>query len=183
MTQLLLLIAVTSGIPDGSVVVKDCDHSITKFVTGSRICHTAMIFNHNGVPWVYEAYPPHVRAMPWEDYKRFVWKQIQDDSSLEMWVMQPRQNYSSVQVYYMLHYAQSELGRRYGVRSYALPMPTRRIDCSEYTTRMLIASGRFQSSAPWQVSPGCFYQAIAPYYFPAQRVLGGTKYETQRFSR
>ena len=73
---LLICAALTAHIPDGSVVALHRSKiSTVVVVTGSHITHTGVVFNLGGSPWVFDAYPPAVRVMPWDRYKAFAAQQ------------------------------------------------------------------------------------------------------------
>ena len=42
--------------------------AIVERATGSPLSHVAILLHRDGEPWVYEAYPPRVRRMPYREY-------------------------------------------------------------------------------------------------------------------
>ena len=170
--------ALSGAVPDGSLVFLCHDHGMVKLVTGSRVTHSAMVFNHGGVPWVYDAWRPKVRRMPLPEYEKFVAKEGE-----EMWLLRPRRNYSSVEVARMLEYAKSQLGRSYGVKAYVAGKPTRPIHCSWYTTETLARSGRYVSDKPWSVSPIDLLESVLSVHFAPEKVNLGESHATQTIPR
>jgi hypothetical protein len=170
MVHVLLLATLFTTIPDGSLLFIERNKGIVAKISHSSVVHTAIVFNHQGTPWVYEAYPPRVRRMPLQDFIAFRQKKQKIDPSTRLWLLRPKKDYSPPEVANMLQFAVQQVARPYGVKSYLLDSSRRTIHCSEYTARILEQSGRYYSPHPWQILPKDLYLSTLPHHQPPEMV-------------
>jgi hypothetical protein len=129
--------------------------------TGSTITHATIILYEDGKPYVYEAVPPVVHRVPYNDYLKLMTTHKRKDFSY--FLMEPKQRYTKDSLEKMKAYADSQLGRRYEMRGYWKGHEVRGIMCSQFAGNTIEKSGLIKSNN-FKESPGSLYRKLLPYY-------------------
>lgn len=141
-----LLTFFSPTIPDGTLLFVEGGSEIVMEYTNSPYSHVGIIFNENGVPYVYEAVRPRCRKIRLETYIK------QNQRGVKLWIRKPK-NLSVENCDKMKKYCEDELGRRYGISNYLNGKSSKRIHCSELVTRALIAGDMSTGRNPCNQAP------------------------------
>jgi len=150
---LLALLAAEPDVPDGTLLFVEGGSEIVMDYTESPYSHVAIIFNEDGVPYVFEAVRPVCRKVTLEDYV----KEIEDlnkkkRKQMKIWIRKPK-DLSSENASKMKKYCEEQMGRKYRISSYLSGKPEKGIHCAEMTTRAMIAGGMDVKENPCNRSP------------------------------
>ena len=150
----MILLAMLNSIPDGSLLFVEGGNDLVMSHTNSPYSHTAVIFNEDGKPYVYEAVRPVVRKISVEDYFKLIEKlNIEQNKSMKLWIRYPK-DLTAENAAKMKEYSESQLGRKYRIRSYIRGEPQEKsIHCGELTTRTMIAGGMDVKDNPCDRTP------------------------------
>lgn len=135
---------------DGTVIILENGNylSLIRSYTNSNFTHVAIIFNENGVPYVYEASQPAVKRYKIKDYAKEINSNSNKFPKLKVHFLVPKKPYTKQQIIAMKAYADSQIGRKFGVNSYLTGKEQKTIHCGEYVSNILKVSGRFKSDGP-----------------------------------
>ena len=157
---LILFLAPLQPVDDGTLIFVKGGNRIVQFETDSEITHIGIIFMENSEPYFYEATPPKVRKIPLKDYI----KEIEDINKRH-----PRNKRELIyintpilkdKITSMKKYADSQIGRAYGVRSYIKGKELSTIHCSEYVSRILREGGE-DIDTPYKQTPDSLMKKYA----------------------
>lgn len=164
MLLLILLMGIPGmpdEVPDGTIVIKEHSKRIVERVTKSSITHVGIIFNENGVIYVYEAIPPVVHRVPVDEYFKELAKLKKSKPQLEFIIAEPKDLFSETEIRSMKSLADAQLGRKYSVKSYTRGNPDFvGVHCSQYVCDILTRSRRFWSQNSAVVTPDSLWQSI-----------------------
>ncbi len=162
MYTIIFCLASLWNIPDGSLLFIEGGNNTVMNACDSPYSHVAMIFNINGEPWVYESIAPVVRKTKLSDYiKEIEAENERDQKLMKLWVRKPK---VKLDIKAMKKYAESQLGRSYGVGSYLSGKPRDSIHCGEFTARTLIAGDVKVYGNPCKKTPQGIMYLCRPYY-------------------
>ena len=162
-----VVVSAIAAIPDGSLLVLRNSNKPVAVATDSQITHVAIVFNHGGTEWVYEATPAKVRQLRLAEYRRELGELNRDrNQPVRVSVLEPKSPYSEAQVARMRTHVASQIGRRYSVKSYVRGKEFDGIHCAHLAAATLAASGRFQFAEPYAISPSELIAKIGPLHKP-----------------
>jgi len=150
-----------SSIPNGSVLFWNGGllvRPITKR-TGSTITHAAIIMDG----YVYEAVPPRVHKVAWNEYVEEMKVKGEKRSDFTWFVMEPNKPYSNAEQVLMRKHLESQLGRPYRLKGWWKGREVRGIFCSQLVGNAIETTGRIKSSN-FRESPGSLLKKIEPLY-------------------
>jgi len=161
----LILAAVMMSIPDGSLLFVENGNEIVMAETESTLSHVAIIINEKGKPYVYEANPPRARRILLSDYIKSIKQENKRyHKDIRLWVRPPIREFSPRAVLKMKKYLESQMGRRYGLLSYLIDMPTKRLHCGELTTYALEYVGVHIHGSPHKQTPISISDSVNKFY-------------------
>lgn len=159
-TALLVAITVLTAPSDGSLLFLENSNPVVKSHTRSSITHVAIVLYEDGEPWVYEAEPPRVKRIKFDEYIKEVKKLRRRCPKLKMWTADPS-DWEIIDIEAMKKYADSQVGRKYSIGSWVKNRPSRGIHCGEYVLYILEKGGIDSiSDRPWRTSPGDIWDAF-----------------------
>ena len=162
---LLLVCSSASAMEDGSVIFWHGGLLVGPIFrhTNSKITHVAIILNEQGQDMVYEATPPRVRRMPFNQYiqhlRELERKPFWRERGFRYFILEPKKPYTSWELQRMRKYARSQLGRPYGLRGWVLNKEVKTIFCSQYISNIIEKSGRIKSYN-FKESPVSLYRKL-----------------------
>jgi len=147
--------------PDGTVVVWENGNmrSIVQRQTGSNKTHAGIVLYEGTQAYVYEAAKPDVHRYTIEQYERILDQYHKKFPDLGVYFLKPRTPYTTAQLQAMKKYANANLGRAFGVRSYMTGKPQVTIHCCEYIGNILYCSGRYHNLGPKETPKTIFDKA------------------------
>ena len=152
---LALSLTATPQIQDGSLLTLEHSNKPVAQITGSSITHVALVFNHGGTPWVYEATPAQARRLTLTEYQLELGELNRNRSQpTSVSVLEPSYPYSETQIERMRSFAVSQIGRRYSIKGYVRGKESDGIHCAHLAAATLEASGRFKFDEAYAISPG-----------------------------
>lgn len=154
-------------LPDGTLLFVEGGNNAVMTHTDSPYSHVAVIFNIDGVPYVYEAVEPVVRKIPLGDYiKEIEAENAKKKKIMKLWVRKPKAN---MDMEAMREYSESMLGTKYSIRSYLTGEPREgHIHCAELTARTLLKGGVKVHGNPCKKTPQGIMNLCRPYYRKAR---------------
>jgi len=152
MNFLILLLCLFQPVDDGTLVFVKGGNRIVKFQTDSEITHVGIIFIENSEPYLYEATPPRVRKIALKDYLKEIEETNKKHPKNQRELVYVNPSMPADKIASMKKYAESQIGRSYGVRSYVKGKELSTIHCSEYVSRILIAGGE-NIDVPYKQTP------------------------------
>ncbi|MBC8350965.1 MAG: hypothetical protein H8E66_03205 [Planctomycetes bacterium] len=162
---LTLSLSATTQLPDGTLLVMENSSKAVARVTGSRVTHVAMIFNHDDTAWVYEATPAKVRRLTLTDYRDELGALNRSRThSTVVSILEPKYPYSEMQIGRMQTHAASQIGRRYSIKGYVRGNEFDGIHCAHLAAETLEKSGRCQFDREYAITPGELVTSITPLY-------------------
>ncbi len=158
---------------EGSLLFSQNSKKIVEEWTNSSITHVAIVVNHDGKPWVYEAAPPKVRRVPLATYYREIGveNKKRGDDRIRIWLLTPNESLSEDELIEIRSYLKSQKGRRYSIRNYVRGKPGDGIHCAEFAANVLSRVGRCQAGAPYALNPTTLLRAITSEYSQANEVF------------
>lgn len=119
---------------NGSLLFLEHSSRIVERKTNSPHTHVAMILCEDGVPYVYEAVRDEgVHRVPLIEYL--------DEEKANVRIAFPARPFTSEEIESLQHYLNSQLGRRYSIRSYLKEEAVRGVHCSELIAQALLKIG------------------------------------------
>ena len=161
--------AYDAALRDGSVLFWENSRLVKPILhhTGSDITHAAVILYRGTEPYVYEAVPPRVHAVPLDEYKKHMEEKSQrpalEKRDFRWFTMQPRVPYTIAELAAMKAHADSQLGRPYMIRAWAKEHEIKGVFCSEYAGDVIEKSDRIESAHTHE-SPGSLHDKLLPIY-------------------
>ncbi|MFA6325467.1 MAG: hypothetical protein WCX46_04545 [Candidatus Paceibacterota bacterium] len=133
--------------PPGTVIIWENGNYLDAIrnVTGSNLTHAAIVLYEKEVPLVYEASRPNVHRYSFKDYVKIIKDTKKRLPQFSVHFLEPSTQYTKEQLVSMKRYADSQLGRPFGVSSYLRGVPMQTIHCSEYVGHILASSGRVKT--------------------------------------
>ena len=165
-----LFAVVSSPVPDGTLLFVEGGSQIVMDFTDSPYSHVAIIFNEDGVPYVYEAVKPVCRKVTLEAYMKEI-KSLNEkqDKEMRIWIKKPL-NLSKDSVHEMKEYCKDQLGRKYRVSSYLSGKTNKGIHCGEMTMRSMIMGGMNPRVNPCKCSPHDVMDLSSKWYDKAEEL-------------
>ena len=167
MNACILLAALWCGPPvveDGSLLFLENSNQFVELYTGSDVTHVAVLLNHAGEPWVYEATPSEVRRVLLDDYYDELARLNQrrsDSQKIRITLVRPRDAYRDEQVTALREMLKSQLGRRYSVKGYVRGKSDG-IHCAELAARALCAASVLSLDRCQAESPATLLEKVKP---------------------
>jgi hypothetical protein len=164
---LLLTAALLWGAPpvqDGSLLFLENSNRFVELYTGEGVTHVAVVLSEGNAAYVYEATPGEVRRIALDDYYAELGRLNQTRSAnrkIRVWLAQPFEPYSEDDVVKMRTWLDSQLGRRYSVKSYVRGRSDG-IHCAEYASQMLCKTSRLALERCQNESPGSLFEKVKP---------------------
>ena len=174
MHSLLLLTAVACGLdrlPDATVIYLENSNAIVERYTGSEISHVALAVNDGVTTWVYEATPREVRRLSWSSYVDEL-ARLNDGRRrpIKAFVMKPKRLLTQDQRERLVSYLDSQIGRRYSVKSYVRHMPSDGIHCAEYVANALMSANQLNADRSYRLNPAALVGQLRGDYQTASAV-------------
>ena len=130
-----------------------------------------IILYERGEPVVFEAKPGGVTKSRYMDYiNQSNTPQLLLDRQISLWLMSPRQAYSSSEVRRMLDKANSELGTPYSVIPTLTGRKQSTLQCAQYISLILETSPRFWFKSPQYQTPSTLLRIAKPGYRPLRLI-------------
>ena len=165
-----ILTTMSSSIPDGTLLFVEGGSQIVMDFTDSPYSHVAIIFNEDGVPYVYEATKPTCRKVKLEEYmKEIKFLNEKQNKQMRVWIKKPL-NLSNDSIHEMKDYCKDQLGRKYRVSSYLSGKSTKGIHCGEMTMRSMIMGGMNPRVNPCKCSPHDIMELSSKWYNKAEEL-------------
>ena len=170
-----------AGLPNGTVIFWKGGNTAGPIYrhTGSDLAHAAIVLYDidlhkptygtmlGKTAYVYEAVPPEVRVVPFEQYKKEMEERCKHlrrkDHNFAWFLMKPKENYSFGQAAAMKLHADSQVGRPYMIRGWWKGHEVRGIFCSELVGDIIEMSGKIKSGHTHE-SPGSLHDKLVPFY-------------------
>jgi hypothetical protein len=132
---------------NGTVIVWENGNYLSPIreMTGSNKTHVAIVLYEENTPYVYEAARPDVHRYTLGQYLKILKETEQRLPRFIVHFLSPNIPYNNVELVAMKNFADSKLGKRFGVASYLSGRREITIHCSEYVGDILSASGRLQT--------------------------------------
>jgi len=148
--------------PDGTVVVWENGTyaNIVQRQTGSNKTHAAIIFNEGSRSYVYESSKPDVHRTEWEQYNQYMLEIQRKIPRMRVHYLVPRVPYTKEEVRAMKGYADAQLGRAFGMKSYMTGRPAETIHCCEYVGNILSFSRRYHTTGPRETPKSIYEKAV-----------------------
>jgi len=148
--------------PDGTVVIWENGTylNVVQRQTGSNKTHAAIVFNEGNRSYVYESSKPDVHRIEWEKYSKYLWETKKQIPRLKIHYLVPRVPYSDEEIARMKAYADAQLGRPFGMRSYVTGKPSNTIHCCEYVGNILGLSSRYTTIGPRETPKHIYEKAV-----------------------
>lgn len=154
-----------SAIPDGSLVFLQNSNRVVEKYTGHSVTHVGVVLNHGEESWLYEATPKEVRRIKLANYYAELGEANRGNKRpIRVWLLRPARPYNNFERARMQRFLESQLDRRYSIRSYVRQKPGDGIHCAELAASTLNASGQFELKACHRLSPGQLYQLTSQHY-------------------
>jgi len=146
---------------DGTVVVWENGSNLgpVQRHTGSNKTHAGIVLYEGKQAWVYEASRPNVHRYTIEQYIKRIEDAHKTLPNLGVYFLQPEKPYTANQLHKMKQYANSQIGRPFGIQSYMLGRPMQTVHCCEYVGHILEQSGRFKALGPRETPKTIFDKA------------------------
>ncbi len=167
MNALILSAALLCSAPavqDGSLLFLENSNLFVELYTGDGITHVAVVLHEDGVAYVYEATPGEVRRVTLDEYYAALSRINQrraNDRKIRVWLAQPAEPYSARQLAALRTWLDSQLGRRYSVKSYVRGHSDG-IHCAEYAAQALCRAARLDLTRCQDESPGSLFEKVKP---------------------
>ncbi len=144
------------GIPNATLLFIENGNKLVQSQTGSKITHIAVVINIENEPWVYEADKPRVRKIKLEDYKAEIIKKNnkkKEKDRMSVLLAEPKNEFSSEEINKLKEYFDSQMGRKYSVKSYLTEEEEKGIHCCEMTATGFNIIGKQVSNNPCAETP------------------------------
>lgn len=145
-----------SGIPNATLLFIENGNKLVQSQTGSKITHIAVIINIEEEAWVYEADKPRVRKIKLSDYKAEIIKKNnkkKEKDKMSVLLAEPKNEFSNEEVNKLKEYFDSQIGRKYSVKSYLTEEEEKGIHCCEMTATGFNKIGKQVSNNPCAETP------------------------------
>lgn len=146
--------------PDGTVIIWENGRYLDNIqqYTNSNKTHACIVLYDKGQVFVYEASNPDVHRHTWKRYIQLCNEAQKEFINLKFLFFEPT-NLSEEQLKRMKIYANSQLGRKFGVISFISGRPRNTIHCAEYVSNILKQTGNFNSFGPRE-TPKTLYNKL-----------------------
>lgn len=136
-----------SRVQTGTLLVSKGDCLAVKVFTCSRYTHIAVVVKQDGTTWVYES--ANGRGVVRQSLAEYLDNELPNT----VYTLNPRKPFSRRRTRVFKKYLDSQLGREYGVKHYAVGKRADGVHCAEYLTDALMAVGMIHAKRPSRVSP------------------------------
>lgn len=140
--------------PNGTIIVWENGRYVDniRHYTNSDMTHVAIVLHEkrkeNVIPFVYESSNPDVHRYTWSDYVE-IWEEASEEFvNLRLHFLEPKDKYTNKQIKEMKSYADKQLGRAFGVKSFIFNRSMNTIHCAEYVGYILQEGGEFDTLGP-----------------------------------
>ncbi|MBA62952.1 MAG: hypothetical protein CMJ76_11360 [Planctomycetaceae bacterium] len=169
---------------NGALIFTEHGSSLVSTYTKSSFSHVAIVLYERGMPIVFEAKPGGVTKSTYGNYlKTAKVAKIIDTDEVTLWLTNPRQPYSEIEIRKMLNMANAKLGTRYSIIPTLTAWDQPTLQCAQYVSIVLQTGPRFWFRSPKSQTPTTLLRIAKPGYQPMQLVHQEETSNTSFFSR
>lgn len=165
---LATMFCATEPIPDGTLLFVEGGNQIVMDFTDSPYSHVAIIFNDDGIPYVYEAIKPFCRKVRLDKYMQQIEAENNTkDKAMSVWIRKPKK-LDPEDSKKMKEYCEHHIGTKYRISSYLSGKSGKGIHCGELTARAMICGGMHLQENPCKCSPQDIMDISSKWYEKAK---------------